>query len=90
VDVTSGATHYWQLPGHFPGEPIFVGRPGARREDDGVLLVVVLAAPERRSYLLVLDAGSMEEVARAEVPHDIKFGFHGNLVAPDGTSTELS
>jgi hypothetical protein len=43
VDVTSGATHYWQLPGHFPGEPIFVGRPGARREDDGVLLVVVLA-----------------------------------------------
>ena len=30
-----------------------------------------------RSFLLVLDAGSFEEVARAEAPHHIPFGFHG-------------
>ena len=33
-----------------------------------------------RSFLLVLDAGSLEELARAEVPHHIPFGFHGQFV----------
>jgi beta,beta-carotene 9',10'-dioxygenase len=28
------------------------------------------------SFLLVLDAASPQEVARAEVPHQIPFGFH--------------
>jgi carotenoid cleavage dioxygenase-like enzyme len=42
VDVQGGTTQLWQAPGHYPGEPIFVARPGARQEDDGILLVVVL------------------------------------------------
>lgn len=33
----------WREEGTFPGEPIFVPRPGGVREDDGVLLSVVLA-----------------------------------------------
>ena len=55
-------------------------RPRARAaegEDDGVVLSVVLDANAGRSFLLVLDAGSFEEVARAEAPHHIPFGFHG-------------
>ena len=47
------------------------------REDDGVLLSVVLDASERTSYLLVLDARDLSELARAAVPHHIPFGFHG-------------
>lgn len=43
VDVRAGSTQLWQQPGHFPGEPVFVARPGGQREDDGVLLSVVLA-----------------------------------------------
>ena len=31
-----------------------------------------------RSFLLVLDAMSLAEIARAECPHHIPFGFHGN------------
>ena len=43
LDVQSGQHQVWQEEGTYPGEPIFVPRPGATREDDGVLLSVVLA-----------------------------------------------
>ena len=43
VDVHASTTQLWQQPGHFPGEPVFVARPGGQQEDDGVLLSVVLA-----------------------------------------------
>jgi beta,beta-carotene 9',10'-dioxygenase len=68
----------WHAPGCHPGEPVFVARPGGSAEDDGVLLSVVLDAGQARSFLLVLDAASLSEVARATVPHHIPFGFHGN------------
>lgn len=55
----------------------FVAAPGARAEDDGVLLSVVLDARRGRSFLLVLDARSLGELARAEAPHAIPLGFHG-------------
>ncbi|MDX6633294.1 MAG: hypothetical protein QOG26_1299, partial [Solirubrobacterales bacterium] len=45
--------------------------------DDGVILSAVLDAESRRSFLLVLDAASFEELGRTEVPHAIPFGFHG-------------
>jgi carotenoid cleavage dioxygenase-like enzyme len=38
---------------------------------------VVLDGGRRTSYLLVLDARDMSELARAAVPHHIPFGFHG-------------
>ena len=77
ADVRRGEAVTWRDPGTFPGEPIFVRRPGARWEDDGVVLSVVLDGGRRRSALVVLDACSMEEIARASVPHHIPFGFHG-------------
>ena len=48
------------------------------------------AGPDQHSYLLMLDAATMQEVARAAVPHVIGFGFHGNVFAPDGSSTDLA
>jgi carotenoid cleavage dioxygenase-like enzyme len=61
------------------GEPIFVPAPSPTAEDDGVLLSVVLDAPTERSYLLVLDARSLSELARAYAPHVVPFGFHGQF-----------
>jgi carotenoid cleavage dioxygenase-like enzyme len=78
LDITREEEHFWHDRGAYPGEPVFVRRPGGRREDDGVLLSVVLDARERTSYLLVLDARDLSELARASVPHHIPFGFHGN------------
>jgi beta,beta-carotene 9',10'-dioxygenase len=50
----------------------------AQAEDEGVLLSVVLDTGKDASFLLVLDAATLEELARAEAPHAIPFHFHGN------------
>jgi beta,beta-carotene 9',10'-dioxygenase len=80
VDVVDGTRQEWSEDGCYPGEPIFVRQPGSSAEDDGVALSVVLDVRAGRSFLLVLDAGSWEEVARAEAPHHIPFGFHGQFL----------
>jgi beta,beta-carotene 9',10'-dioxygenase len=80
VDVGDGSRSVWSAPGCYPGEPVFVREPGAQAEDAGVVLSVVLDATAGRSFLLVLDARSFEERARAEAPHHIPFGFHGQFL----------
>jgi beta,beta-carotene 9',10'-dioxygenase len=77
LNVRDGTRSEWSAPGCYPGEPVFVRQPANEAEDGGVILSVVLDAAARRSFLLVLDAGSFEELARAEAPHHIPFGFHG-------------
>jgi beta,beta-carotene 9',10'-dioxygenase len=79
IDIDAGTATSWSQPGCFPGEPIFVRDPEGEREDDGVLLSVVLDAEAERSFLLVLDAATLEPVARAAVPHAIPFSFHGQF-----------
>jgi carotenoid cleavage dioxygenase-like enzyme len=71
-------TRTWHEDSCYPGEPVFVPRPGGTAEDDGVLLSVVLDLRKQRSFLLVLDAATLEERARTAVPHHIPFGFHDN------------
>jgi len=79
IDVPTGDADVWHEEGTYPGEPVFVARPSASSEDEGVILSVVLEPEADRSYLLVLDAPSFEERARAPVPHAIPFGFHGQF-----------
>jgi carotenoid cleavage dioxygenase-like enzyme len=83
IDNQTGAASEWHEAAAFVGEPVFVAAPGQGGEDDGVLLSVVLDAPRERSYLVVLDARSMTELARAYAPHAIPFGFHGQFY-PEG------
>jgi beta,beta-carotene 9',10'-dioxygenase len=80
LDVGDGSRVEWRAEGCFPGEPVFVREPGDEAEDGGVILSVVLDGAAGRSFLLVLDAGTMEELARAEAPHHIPFGFHGQYL----------
>jgi carotenoid cleavage dioxygenase-like enzyme len=77
--VATKAELTWFADGCFPGEPVFVAAPDAQREGDGVLLSVVLDASRNTSFLLVLDATTLAEIARAECPHHIPFSFHGNF-----------
>jgi carotenoid cleavage dioxygenase-like enzyme len=79
VDVDDGSALTWSRPGCSPSEPVFVARPGAEQEDDGVLLSVVLDVEREKSFLLVLDAASLEEIASAEAPHHIPHSFHGQF-----------
>jgi beta,beta-carotene 9',10'-dioxygenase len=77
VDVGTTETQRWFEEGCYPGEAIFVAAPNAVQEDEGVLLSIVLDGKKGTSFLLVLDASSFREIARAEVPHHIPFSFHG-------------
>jgi carotenoid cleavage dioxygenase-like enzyme len=78
IDTQTGSAKTWFIAGLYPGEPVFVPAPPANAEDDGVLLSIVLDIARDRSFLLVLDAATLQELARAEAPHAIPFHFHGN------------
>ncbi len=77
IDMETRQSFGWVEEGTYPGEPILVTAPEAKDEDDGVLLSVVLAPEEGKSFLVVLSAQSMEEVARAWLPLVVPHGFHG-------------
>ena len=79
VDVRQRTTRIWTEDGCYPGEPVFVAAPTATDEGDGVVLSVVLNAHKDNSFLLILDAHTFKEIGRAEVPHHIPFGFHGQF-----------
>lgn len=83
LDVHTGESRLWADRDSYPGEPVFVADPTSSGEDAGVLLSVVLDAASESSYLLVLDAETMQERARARVPHHIPFGIHGEFYADE-------
>ena len=87
VDVAERKARAWREDGCYPGEPVFVPEPAGAEEDAGVLLSVVLDGASARSFLLVLDAADLGELARAPVPHHIPFGFHGNYFGTAGPDT---
>jgi len=82
VTVPDGEATTWSDPGTFPGEPMFVRAP-ADEDTDGVLLSVVLDAETDETVLVVLDATTMDELARAPLPHRLPYGFHGQFYAAD-------
>ena len=71
----------WIQPCTSPSEPIFVPRSNSDddQEDDGVVLSVILEQKTKRSFLLVLDASTFKELARAYLPVHIPLSFHGNF-----------
>ena len=76
-------------------ERAFPGTTSEKGVDRGKLSAALMAHPARlreleaivhpmvreaeRSFLLILDAQTFTEVARAEAPHHIPFGFHGHF-----------
>uniref|UniRef100_A0A3Q2CD48 Beta-carotene oxygenase 2b n=1 Tax=Cyprinodon variegatus TaxID=28743 RepID=A0A3Q2CD48_CYPVA len=80
MDLQRKQMKVWDHPGLYPSEPIFVPRPNATEEDDGVILSVVITPNKDKStFLLVLDAKTFEELGRAVVPVNIPYGFHGTF-----------
>jgi carotenoid cleavage dioxygenase-like enzyme len=78
IDVADGSAREYDAGG-YPSEPVFVPRPGGEAEDDGAVLAVVLDTDTRRSRLVVLDGETLEERARAPLPHALPFDFHGRF-----------
>lgn len=99
-DTRTRSVKSWHEAGGYACEPLFVARPKAESgvrtatrdddddddgEDDGVLLSLVISeSDEQKGFLLVLDARTMKEVARADfaVPSVLTPSFHGAFL-PD-------
>ncbi|XP_067348019.1 carotenoid-cleaving dioxygenase, mitochondrial isoform X2 [Channa argus] len=78
MDLKDKTLKVWYQKGFYPSEPVFVPSPDAVEEDDGVILTVVLTpSQDKGTFLLVLDAKTLEEVGRANVPVNMPYGFHG-------------
>lgn len=84
VDNQSGQAWSWFEEDCYPGEPLFVPAPHRTTEDEGVVLSVVLDARQENSFLLILDAQTFTEKARATVPQPILFGYHGEYFDGEG------
>ena len=76
LDLRARTHTQWREPGGLPGEPVFIPRPGGSAEDDGVLLSLVTGAGGG-SFVVVLDARSLAELARARLAEGVPYGFHG-------------
>ncbi len=81
INISNGIALEWFEEYCYPGEPIFVSAPLVQSEDDGVVLSVVLDVQKQLSFLLVLDAITFKEIARAYAPHHIPFGLHGLFIS---------
>uniref|UniRef100_A0A8D3C034 Uncharacterized protein n=1 Tax=Scophthalmus maximus TaxID=52904 RepID=A0A8D3C034_SCOMX len=70
-DTESRETVYWNEDNCWPSEPVFIPRPNAESEDDGVVLTSVINFnPGQSDFLLVVDGRTFKEVARANNESD--------------------
>ena len=72
------ATEWWER-GVYVEEPRMLQRPDGTAEDEGVVVAPALDTRAGRSMLLVFDAETLTERARAPLPHAVPFGFHGRF-----------
>jgi beta,beta-carotene 9',10'-dioxygenase len=80
LDLRSGQATSFAEGDYIFGEPIFVARPGAGAEDEGVILSVGTRQTSDQAALAVLDAQSLNLMALAEIDTAIPLGFHGSFV----------
>ncbi len=81
IDTATQFAHTWSEDNCIADEPVFVAKPNAESEDDGVILAPVLDTKKKKSFLLILDAKKFKEIARAEVPHHIPYTLHGEYIS---------
>ncbi|KAF3399574.1 Retinoid isomerohydrolase [Talaromyces pinophilus] len=67
-----------------PCEPIFIARPGATEEDDGVVLTIVINKKGTHSILVALRGTDLKEVSRANMPQVYGVGPHGSFIEAPG------
>jgi beta,beta-carotene 9',10'-dioxygenase len=78
---TSDELKVFREPSQYYSEPIFVANPDGETEDDGILLSNVYDGIRRESYLLVLDATTMESIVAKAYTGGYRgtIDFHGGF-----------
>ncbi|KAJ3160586.1 hypothetical protein HDU86_000344 [Geranomyces michiganensis] len=95
ADLDEKSKREWTVEGCYPSEPVMVPwndeEGNNNGEDRGVILSVVLDSRENKSFLLFLDAVSMTEIARAQMPFHIPFGVHDvDVTDPDVADVDVT
>jgi carotenoid cleavage dioxygenase-like enzyme len=85
-DVMTGRFIEWSSDNCFPGAPVFVPAAADGPEGEGWLLAIVLDVLAKRSFVLILDAATMTEQARAWLPCALPFGLHALFVPEEATT----
>ncbi|XP_049321774.1 beta-carotene oxygenase 1, like [Astyanax mexicanus] len=81
VDILTRAYLEWTEEECYPSEPVFVASPGAVEEDDGVILSSVVSLnPKKSAFMLVLDAKTFKEIARASINASVHLDLHGLFI----------
>lgn len=84
LNVRTGEEKLWEDPDFYCSEPVFVASPGAEKEDDGVILTILIHKNNPRQLVfLVLDAATMQEMARVSFTANgtVTPTFHGQFIA---------
>lgn len=83
---------YWDEPGCSCAEPIFVPAADANTEDEGVVISIVNAThPEGDScFMLILDAATLQELARTTMGSWHATTLHGSFVDQSGRGTAVN
>ena len=79
IDLQGEAKSWSAAPRGFISEPLFVPRAEGEAEDDGWVLCLIYNAARHASDLVVLDAKTLQEVARVKLKQHIPYGLHGSF-----------
>jgi torulene dioxygenase len=95
VATDTGEITRYHRPGYACSEPIFVPKPGANEEDDGVIVALANEYSEEeemidRSYVVVLDGKTLEELGKAEIGNFTPVTFHGSFVDKDFDNVSIN
>jgi len=86
LDLKTGEFFYWRGDEyHFPGEALFLPNPESNdentNEDDGVVMSIVMdSSGISGGFLLLLDAKTFQEIARAYFKARVPFLIHGMML----------
>ena len=73
-------TKAWQKENMYAGEPLFVANPNATQEDDGIIVSTIYDANSNKSFVVILNSLTMEELARAYLPEPLPLRLHSKFI----------
>ncbi|MBN3306303.1 BCDO1 dioxygenase, partial [Amia calva] len=81
VDTETKQILEWAEENCWPAEPVFVPSPNAVEEDDGIILSSIISTdPQKQPFLLILDAKTFKEIARASINASLHLDLHGLFI----------
>lgn len=83
LNVRNGEEKVWEDTEFICSEPIFVASPDGEKEDDGVIVTILIHKTNSKQLaLLVLDASTMQEMARVNFTASgtVTPSFHGQFI----------